>query len=80
MGDVDGEAVALMKLSGDLFRLSATETASDDSVSLSTDGMEVSITPTEHGSSGDALTKSTLIYTLDAGSRAGFIGWTRCDA
>lgn len=80
MGDVDGEAVALMKLSGDLIRLSASETTSDGAVSLSTDGMAVSITPTEDGSSDDALAESTLIYTLDAGSRAGFIGWTRCDA
>lgn len=80
MGDVDGEAVALMKLSGDLIRLSASETASDGAVSLSTDGMAVSITPTEDESSDDALAESTLIYSLDAGSRAGFIGWTRCDA
>lgn len=80
MGDVDGEAVALMKMSGDLIRLSASETASDGAVSLSTDGMAVSITPTEDGSSDDALAESTLIYTLDAGSRAGFIGWTRCNA
>lgn len=80
MGDIDGELVALMKLSGDLIRLSATQTASDGAVLLSTDGMEVSITPIAEGSPDDALTKSTLVYTLDAGSRAGFIGWTRCDA
>ena len=80
MGDVDGEAVALMKLSGDLIRLSAADTASDGAVSLSTDGMTVSITPADDEDSDEGLTKSTLIYTLDAGSRAGFIGWTRCGA
>ena len=35
MGDVDGEAVALMKLGGDLIRLSATQIANHGGVSLS---------------------------------------------
>lgn len=78
IGDVDGEAVALMKLSGDLIRLSATQIGNSGGVSLSTDGLEASIAPTDDESGDDELTQSTLIYTLDAGSRAGFIGWTRC--
>ena len=80
MGDVDGETVALIKLSGDLNRLTATQAESEGAVSLSTDGMEASITPTDNGDSEGRATKSTLIYTLDAGSRAGFIGWTLCNA
>ncbi|WP_420380342.1 DUF305 domain-containing protein [Marivita sp.] len=80
MGDVDGEEVALMKLSGDLIRLSVTQTGDNGAVSLSADGLEVTISPTDDGDSDDGLTKSTLIYNLDAGSRAGFIGWTRCNA
>ncbi len=80
MGDADGEAVALMKLSGDLIRLAATQDANNGGVSLSTDGMEVSISPIDDRGFDGALTQSTLIYTLEAGSRAGFIGWARCDA
>ena len=78
MGSVDGESVALMKLSGDLVRLSATPADGEGHMTLSTDGMEVTIAPTEGTEADTDMVESTLVYTLDAGARAGFVGWTRC--
>lgn len=76
MGTVDGSSVALMKVSGDLIRLNAAR--NEGQISLTTEGMAAAIAPTGDGEADDGLVESTLVFTLDAGARAGFIGWTKC--
>ncbi len=78
IGQVDGTAAALVKLSGDLVRLEADESGR----TLTADGIAMRISAPDRadslGSVDSAPAKANLVLELDAGLRAGYRGFYRC--
>lgn len=80
IGQVNGKAAALVKLSGDLVRLNADETGRI----LTADGITMRLSAPDEGSdlksNGDDPADANLVLELDAGLRAGYRGFYNCRA
>ena len=80
IGQVNGKVAALVKLSGDLVRLSADETGRI----LTADGITMRLSAPDEGSdlksNGDDPADANLVLELDAGLRAGYRGFYNCRA
>ncbi len=80
MSEVDGSNVALAKISGDLVRLDAGGAGT----SWTTGGMSLSLSATDDtdtlAGGGTDMQEANLILELDAGLRAGYSGYYRCNS
>lgn len=78
LGEVDGEAVGLVKLSGDLVRID--QGAAGD---LGTEGLSIRLATAEDGpleAAGTEPVETTMTLELDAGLSAGYRGFYSCGA
>ena len=77
LGEVDGEAVGLVKLSGDLVRIDQGATGE-----LGIEGLSIRLTAAEDAAAldsvGSTLVEATMKLEVDAGLSAGYRGFYSC--